>query len=56
MDQGTPHKTGDTETYRGENGEKPRRYKHLLSSETLCIKFVPEMYELSDINTAFQNV
>jgi hypothetical protein len=50
VDQGTPHKTGDTETYRGESGEKPRRYKHLLSSETLCIKFVPEMYELSDIN------
>jgi hypothetical protein len=26
VDQGTPHKTRDTETYRGENGEKPQRY------------------------------
>ena len=24
MDQGTSHKTRDTETYRGESGEKPR--------------------------------
>ena len=28
MDKGTPHKTRDTETYRGESGEKPRRYGH----------------------------
>ena len=28
MDQGTPHKTRDTETYRGESGEKPRGYGH----------------------------
>jgi hypothetical protein len=28
VDQGTPHKTRDTKTYRGENGEKPRRYGH----------------------------
>ena len=28
MDQETPHKTRDTETYRGESGEKPRRYGH----------------------------
>ena len=28
MDQGTLHKTRDTETYRGESGEKPRRYGH----------------------------
>ena len=28
MDQVTPHKTRDTETYRGESGEKPRRYGH----------------------------
>ena len=26
MDQGTPHKTRDTETYRGESWEKPQRY------------------------------
>ena len=24
MDQGVPHKTRDTETYRGESGEKPQ--------------------------------
>jgi hypothetical protein len=28
LDQGTPHKTRDTETYRGESEEKPRRYGH----------------------------
>jgi hypothetical protein len=28
VDQGTPHKTRDSETYRGESGEKPRRYGH----------------------------
>jgi hypothetical protein len=26
VDQGTPHKTRDRESYRGESGEKPRRY------------------------------
>jgi hypothetical protein len=26
--QGTPHKTRDTETYRGESGEEPQRYGH----------------------------
>jgi hypothetical protein len=26
VDQGTPHKDRDTETYRGESGEKPQRY------------------------------
>jgi hypothetical protein len=26
VDQGTPHKTRDTETYRGESRKKPRRY------------------------------
>jgi hypothetical protein len=26
VDQGASHKTRDTETYRGENGEKPQRY------------------------------
>jgi hypothetical protein len=26
VDQGTPHKTRDTETYRGESREKPQRY------------------------------
>jgi hypothetical protein len=25
VDQGTPHKTRDTETYRGESGEEPQR-------------------------------
>jgi hypothetical protein len=28
VDQGTPHKTRDTEIYRGESREKPRRYGH----------------------------
>jgi hypothetical protein len=28
VDQGIPHKTRDTETYRGESGEKPQRYGH----------------------------
>jgi hypothetical protein len=28
VDQGTPHKTRDTETYRGESGEEPLRYRH----------------------------
>jgi hypothetical protein len=28
VDQGTPHKTGDSETYRGESVEKPQRYGH----------------------------
>jgi hypothetical protein len=26
VDQGTPHKTRDSETYRGESGEKPPVY------------------------------
>jgi hypothetical protein len=26
--QESPHKTRDTETYRGESGEKPQRYGH----------------------------
>jgi hypothetical protein len=26
--QETPHKTRDTETYKGENKEKPKRYGH----------------------------
>ena len=28
MDQATPHKTRDSETYRGESGEKLWRYGH----------------------------
>jgi hypothetical protein len=28
VDQETPHKTRDTETYRGESGGKPQRYGH----------------------------
>jgi hypothetical protein len=28
VDQGTPHKTRGTETYRRESGKKPRRYQH----------------------------
>jgi hypothetical protein len=28
VDHGTPHKTRDTEIYRGESGEEPQRYGH----------------------------
>ena len=28
MDQGAPHKTRDTETYRGESWEEPQTYGH----------------------------
>jgi hypothetical protein len=28
VDQGTPHKIKDTETYRRESGEEPQRYVH----------------------------
>jgi hypothetical protein len=28
MYQGTPHKTRDNKTYRGESGEKSQRYGH----------------------------
>jgi hypothetical protein len=28
VNQGTPHKTRDTETYGGESGGKPQRYGH----------------------------
>jgi hypothetical protein len=28
VNQGTPHKTRDIETYRGESGKKPPRYGH----------------------------
>jgi hypothetical protein len=28
VDQGTPHKIRDSETYRGECGEKPQKYEH----------------------------
>ena len=43
MDQGTPHKTRDTENYRGESGENPRRYEHRgkilkQNSNGLCSK------------------
>jgi hypothetical protein len=41
--QETPHKTRDTETYRGESGEKPQRYGHRgiiaeQNSNGLCCK------------------
>ena len=43
MDQGTPHKTRDSETYRGESGRKPQRYGHKgkfveYNSNALCCK------------------
>ena len=43
MDQETPHKTRDTETYREESGKKSRRYGHRgkipeQNSNGLCCK------------------
>ena len=43
MDEGTPYKTRDTETYREESGLKPLRYGHRgkileLKSNGLCCK------------------
>ena len=43
MDQGTPHKTRDSENYRGESEEKPQRYGHRgkipkQNSNGLCCK------------------
>jgi hypothetical protein len=43
VDQGTPHKTRDTKTYRGESGEKPKRYGNRgkipeQNSKGLCCK------------------
>jgi hypothetical protein len=43
VDQGTPHKTRDTETYRRESGEKPQRYGQRgkipeQNSNSLCCK------------------
>jgi hypothetical protein len=43
VDQGTPHITRDTETYRGESGEEPQRYGHRgkipeQNSNGLCCK------------------
>ena len=43
VDQGPSHKTRDTETYKGESGEKPQRYGHRgkipkQNSNDLCCK------------------
>jgi hypothetical protein len=43
VDQGTPHKTRDTENCRGESGENPKRYGHRgkipkQNSNGLCCK------------------
>jgi hypothetical protein len=35
VDQGTPHKTRDTETYRGESGEKLLLTFYLVSSDNI---------------------
>ena len=40
MDQGTSHKTRDTETYRGESGEKPWRYGHRGKIPEQNIKYI----------------
>jgi hypothetical protein len=48
VDQGTPHKTRDSETYRGESGEKPQRF---LKPET--VKLIEEKVgkSLKDLGT-----
>jgi hypothetical protein len=43
VDQGTPHKAGDAETYRGENGEEFQIYGHRRkipeqNTNVLCCK------------------
>jgi hypothetical protein len=34
VDQGTPHKTRDSETYRRESGGKPQKYGHSGKKKT----------------------
>jgi hypothetical protein len=51
VDQGTPHKTRDTETYRGESGGKPQRYGHRgnipdQNSNGLCCKSENQKWDL----------
>jgi hypothetical protein len=43
VDQGTPHKSGDTEIYRGVGREEPQTYSHMgkipeQSTNGLCYK------------------
>ena len=59
MDQGTLHKTRDTETYRGESGEKPRRYGHRekipeQNSNGLCCKIEIDKWDLIKLQSFYK--
>ena len=47
MDQGTPHKTRDMETYRGESGEEPGHRGKFLNRTAmgLCCKIKNQQME-----------
>ena len=54
MDQGIPVKTRDTETYTGENREKPQRYGHRgkspkQNSNGLCCKIKNQQMVLAQL-------
>jgi hypothetical protein len=54
MDQGTPHKTRDTENYRRESGEEPWRYGYRgniseKNSNGLCCKIKNQQMGLHKI-------
>jgi hypothetical protein len=51
VDQGTPHKTRDSETYQRESGGKPQRYEHRgkipkQNSSGLCCKIKNQQMDL----------
>jgi hypothetical protein len=50
VDQGTPHNTRDTETYRGESREEPQRYEYRgkIPGQTngLCCKIKNDKWDL----------
>jgi hypothetical protein len=59
MDQGAPHKTRDTETYRQESGEEPRGYGLRgkfpeLSTNVLSCKIKNGQMEFHKIATLLQ--
>jgi hypothetical protein len=61
MDKRTPHKTRNTETYRGESGEKPRRYGHRgkipeQNSNGLCCRIENQQIKLQSFCKAKDTV
>ena len=62
MDQGTPYKTRYTETYRGESGEKHRRYVHRgkipeqNSNEMLRRKFIWKWKKYRSVSAMIQDL